>query len=38
VRLIFEITPQLLESAHEKTAEDPPSEKAPNTGPVRKRR
>jgi hypothetical protein len=37
VRLIFEITPELLESAHEKSAADPP-EKAPNTGPVRKRR
>jgi len=38
VRLIFEITPQLLESAHEKTAADPAPEKAPSAGPVRKRR
>jgi hypothetical protein len=38
VRLIFEITPQLLESVHEKSAADPPPEKAPSTGPVRKRR
>jgi hypothetical protein len=37
VRLIFEITPQLLESAHSASAADPP-EKIPSAKPARKRR
>jgi hypothetical protein len=36
VRLIFEITPQLLESAQAKSAADPPAKEA-NPAPVRKR-
>lgn len=36
VRLIFEITPQLLESAKSASAADPP-EKAPSTAPAQKR-
>jgi len=37
VRLIFEITPQLLESAKDSSAADPP-EKTPSAEPARKRR
>jgi hypothetical protein len=37
VRLIFELTPQLLESAKSAPAADPP-EKSPSTAPARKRR
>jgi hypothetical protein len=37
VRLIFQITPQLLDSVHTATAADPP-EKTPSAEPARKRR